>query len=159
MFSKTSIYFLTAVLMLALAANTFASGPKPDAKKVGEGLLCQCGCNIQVSSHCQHGECASHAEMRALVQKEIDDGKDEAAIRADFVNRYGIQVLATPPAAGFYLTVWILPVLGVAVGLAIVIAFVRRWRRPRAETVDEAAAPIDAKAIAAMEEEMKQVTG
>jgi len=144
---------------MILAANSFASASKPDAKKVGEGLLCQCGCNVQVSSHCQHGECSSHAEMRAIIQKEIDDGKDEAAIRADFVNRYGIQVLATPPAAGFYLTVWILPAVGVPLGLAVVIAFVRRWRRPRAETADMPTSPIDPKTIAAMEEEMKQVTG
>jgi cytochrome c-type biogenesis protein CcmH/NrfF len=143
-----------------VAASGFASASKPSAKSVGEGLLCQCGCNTQVSERCQHGDqCPSHKEMRAAIQKEIDDGKDETAILQDFVHQYGIQVLATPPARGFYLTVWILPALCVPLGLVLVIVFVRRWRKPGEESLRPPDDPIDPRAIAAMEEELKRVTG
>jgi cytochrome c-type biogenesis protein CcmH/NrfF len=101
----------------------------------------------------------SHKEMRAAIQKEIDDGKDETAILQDFVRQYGIQVLATPPAKGFYLTVWILPALCVPLGLVLVIVFVRRWRKPGEGALRAPPDPIDPKAIAAMEEEMKRVAG
>ena len=144
---------------MLVAASSFSVTPQLDPKSVGDGLLCQCGCNIQVSKHCQHAECGFHTEMRALIVKEIAEGKDERAIRQDFVHRYGIQVLATPPPQGFYLTVWILPVLCVPLGLALVIVVVRRWRKPRTETGGPPSEPIDPRAITAMEEEMKRVAG
>jgi cytochrome c-type biogenesis protein CcmH/NrfF len=43
--------------------------------------------------------------------------------------RYGVQVLSTPPAHGFNLAVWILPSVGLLVGLGFVVVIVRRWKR------------------------------
>ena len=154
---KSAIGLMAVVLFLA--ASAIGSASQLDPKAVGDGLLCQCGCNIQVSQHCQHAGCSFHTDMRALIVKEIAAGKDELAIRQDFVHLYGIQVLATPPAHGFYLTVWILPALCVPLGLALVIVVVRRWRKPRAEIAGPRSEPIDPRAMAAMEEEMKRVAG
>jgi len=93
--------------------------------------------------------------MEALVLKDIDAGKDEQAILQDFVDRYGVPVLAAPPAKGFDLTAWILPGVGLIVGLVVVIVIVRRMRRPSAETAETPASSIDPKVLAAVEEEMK----
>jgi len=93
--------------------------------------------------------------MEALVMKDIDAGKDEAAILQDFVDRYGVRVLAAPPAKGFDLTAWVLPGVGLIVGLAVVILIVRRMRKPSSEPAEAPAASIDPKLLAAMEEEMK----
>ena len=98
-----------------------------------------------------------------MAQKEIEAGKDEAAIFQDFVLRYGVKVLATPPASGFNLSVWILPVVGVVLGLAVAIVLARRWRRGRGgpDLPPGASANSDPALLAAIEEEMKEsgITG
>jgi len=95
------------------------------------------------------------AQMEALVLKDIDAGKDEQAILKDFVDRYGVGVLAAPPAKGFDLTAWILPGVGLIVGLVAVIVIVRRMRKPSPGAAETPATAIDPKVLAAVEEEMK----
>jgi len=89
--------------------------------------------------------------MRPVIAKEIAEGKDETTILQDLAIRYGVQVLAAPPARGFSLTAWILPGVGLLAGLSFVVAVVRRWRKPRPAP---AKAP-DPKLLAAVEDEMK----
>lgn len=95
--------------------------------------------------------------MENLIRREIAQGKDETAILQDLVLRYGVQVLATPPAKGFNLTAWVLPGLGLIVGLAVVIAVVRKWLKPPAEPPTTPPSSIDPRIMAAMEEEMKKI--
>ena len=95
--------------------------------------------------------------MRALIQKEIAAGKDETAIFQDMTLRYGVKVLAAPPAQGFNLTVWILPILGLMIGLAAVVLFVRHWRKTPGEPPCAPPSTMDPKVMAAVEAEMKKV--
>ncbi len=148
---------LGAILMVALIPEgSAASGSKPTQKSIEGAVTCQCGCNQTVSG-CDHYGCSSREEMRALIQKEIAAGKDETAILQDMTLRYGVKVLAAPPAQGFNLTVWILPILGLMVGLAAVVLIVRRWRNPSAEPAGVPPPSIDPKVVAAVEAEMKKV--
>ncbi|MGO9271894.1 MAG: cytochrome c-type biogenesis protein CcmH [Terriglobia bacterium] len=146
---------LFAVIAL-LASRALGAAPKPTLKSVGQKVYCTCGC-VTTLEHCPHppSECARRAEMEALVLKDIDAGKDEPAILKDFVDRYGVPVLAAPPAKGFDLTAWILPRVGLIVGLVAVIVIVRRMRKPTSEVVETPAQSIDPKVLAAVEEEMK----
>ena len=66
-----------------------------------------------------------------------------------------MQVLTAPPAKGFNLAVWILPGIGLLVGLGIVVVIVRRWKHKPADVPAPSAASLDPKVLAAMEEEMK----
>jgi cytochrome c-type biogenesis protein CcmH/NrfF len=93
--------------------------------------------------------------MRPIIEKEIAEGKDETTILQDLAIRYGVQVLAAPPAKGFSLTAWILPGLGFLAGLSFVVIIVRRWRRPSPVVAAIPAKPLDAKLLKAVEEEMK----
>jgi len=145
-------------LILFGGLTGFATASKPTLKSIGEALICQCSCGQTVYG-CNHFECASRAEMNALIEKEIAAGKDETTILQDFVKQYGVQVLASPPAKGFTLAVWILPGLGLILGLAVLIAFVRRWRKPALQPDQSPPAPIDPKLLEAVEEEMKRIAG
>ena len=147
-----------AILIAALfvVSSTVGAESKPTMKSLGDGLICQCGCNQTVNA-CNHLECSTRSEMTALAQKEIAAGKEETTIFQDFVLHYGVQVLASPPAKGFNLTVWLLPGIGLLAGLALVIAIVRHWRKP-AVAEGPPHAPVDPKLLAAVEEEMKKVT-
>lgn len=145
-----------AAVMLS-AANLAGAGT-PTVKSIGDQVICQCGCT-QTVTECNHFECSTRAEMNAVADKEIKAGKDETTILQDFVKQYGVQVLASPPASGFNLTVWILPGVGLIIGLGVVMLIVRRWRMPSPELGMVPEAPIDPKITAAVEEEMKKVTG
>jgi cytochrome c-type biogenesis protein CcmH/NrfF len=141
--------------MLAVVNSPGAT--KPTVKSIGDGVICQCGCT-QTVTECNHFECATRAQMNAVAEREIKAGKDETTILQDFVKEYGVQVLASPPASGFNLTVWILPGLGLVIGLGVVVLFVRRWRMPTPALAMVPEEAIDPKITAAVEEEMKRVS-
>src|SRR5215831_20939194 len=137
-----------AIVVLSLGSRRAAA--KPTQQAIEGALTCQCGgCNRTVAS-CDHYGCSSRDEIRALVQKEIATGKDETAILQDMTLRYGVQVLATPPAQGFNLTVWILPILGLMIGLAAVMLIVRHWRKPPGELPYAPPSTMDPKVMAAV---------
>jgi cytochrome c-type biogenesis protein CcmH/NrfF len=159
--SKSVGLLVAGGLVLAVLSGGLLPGAgKPSVKAICDGLVCQCGgCNFAVST-CNHEQCSSRDEMRAMAQKEIDAGKDETAILQDFVLRYGVKVLSTPPRGAFNSTVWILPGLAMLVGLAAAILLVRRWRKPPQGPVapgpHEASSKADPLVMAAIEEEMRE---
>ena len=147
---------LVAACLLA-GGTVLADGQtaRTTAESIESGTVCQCGCNQTVSG-CNHEGCGSKAEMQAMAEKEVASGKDSATILQDFVLRYGTKVLSTPPASGFNLTVWILPIVGGVLGLALVLVLVRRWRHVPAAAPAETS-PADAETLAEVEEEMKRL--
>jgi cytochrome c-type biogenesis protein CcmH len=118
--------------------------------------MCLCGC-VTTLNHCPHRDCATVAEIRPIIEKEIAEGKDETTILQDLAIRYGVQVLAAPPTSGFNLAVWILPGVGLIVGLSLVVLIVRRWRKPGPEASGVSAQSLDPRLLAAVEEEMKEL--
>jgi cytochrome c-type biogenesis protein CcmH/NrfF len=127
---------------------------KPTLESIGDQVMCLCGC-VATLNHCPHRDCATVAEIRPIIEKEIAEGKDERAILQDLAIRYGVQVLAAPPARGFSLTAWILPGVGLLAGLSFVVVIARRWRKPTPVAADVPHEPLDPKLLAAVEEEMK----
>ncbi|MGH9328169.1 MAG: cytochrome c-type biogenesis protein [Terriglobia bacterium] len=145
------------LLLFLLAAAPVAQGAaKPTLAEVGNQVYCLCGC-VTTLNHCPHlpSECASRAEMQTLILNDIQQGKEDKAVLADLTGRFGVRVLASPPAKGFDLAVWILPGIGFIIGLAVVLTVVRRWRRKPPGPPQNS--PIDAQAMAAVEEEMSRI--
>jgi cytochrome c-type biogenesis protein CcmH len=67
--------------------------------------------------------------MRAFIRRRIAAGDSDAQIKQRLVAQFGEGVLAAPPAQGFGLVAWLLPVGGsLAVG-AVVLGMLRRWKR------------------------------
>ena len=150
-------FFSFAALAACLLAASVARGDgarKPTLEAIGSEVQCPCGC-VAPLNQCPMLDCAEKAEMRAFIKKEIADGKDETAILQDISIRYGVQALTAPPAKGFNLAVWILPGIGLMVGLGIVIVIVRRWKGKPAMVPVPPSATHDPKVLTAVEEEMK----
>ena len=104
------------VIGLSVASMTRADSPRrPTLESIGDQVMCLCGC-VATLNHCPHHDCATVAEMRPVISQEIAAGKDETTILQDLAIRYGVQVLAAPPARGFSLTAWILPSVGLLAG-------------------------------------------
>ena len=71
-------------------------------------------------------------QMKDLVRFQLDSGWTDSEILGFFVDRYGQGILAAPPAAGFSLLVWLVPVVIFPMGLVSLILFIHFNRRKSA---------------------------
>ena len=80
---------------------------------------------------------ASQAPLAVKFRQEIDrqmrQGRTDDEILNYFAQRYGRQVLETPPSSGLGALVWIVPVLAAAGAVLVLAATFRRWRSEREE--------------------------
>lgn len=129
---RTALRKIAFAALLAAAVVSSASAQQTErAKRLGGKMFCVCGCN-QILTECNHVGCTySHkmlAEMDDLVAR---NESDDLTIQA-FVQEYGPAVLTEPPAKGFNVMMWILPVVAVAAGLLILKIVLSQWRRAEA---------------------------
>jgi len=77
--------------------------------------------------------------VRNTVRQLIGEGKSDQQIQAYLVSRYGAAIVLVPPATGWSLLVWVLPLGGGALAIAILaIVLVRKRRNPIEDPVDAA---------------------
>ena len=124
--------------------------------EVASRLLCQCGHCAYILGSCGMHGCGSRAEMTEKIEKDVASGKDPNTILQDFATQYGIKVLATPPAEGFNLLVWILPVLGGGLGLMAVGRIVSALRKRSAVRPAQPPPKIDSGLLQSVEKELKK---
>jgi cytochrome c-type biogenesis protein CcmH len=84
--------------------------------------------------------------VRATVAQQISQGRTDQQIESYLVDRYGASIELDPPASGWSLLVWLLPLLGGAIAVtALVVVLVRRrgaaGEEPGDMTADAAPAP------------------
>jgi cytochrome c-type biogenesis protein CcmH len=58
-------------------------------------------------------------DMREGILQQVKDGATKEEIIAYWTGVYGERILAAPPKSGFYLSAWILPVVGIVAGVFI----------------------------------------
>ena len=69
--------------------------------------------------------------MKLFIRQRIAAGDSEQEIKDALVTEFGRGVLAEPPAGGFGLLAWILPIAALFVGVVAVGALVWAWSRRR----------------------------
>ena len=118
---------LTVVVLLAtlLLAGTAAAAP-PNAADLEAELVCPvCETTLDQSN-------APIAEqMKAFIRARIAVGDSEQEIKDALVSQFGPNVLAKPPAGGFGLLAWLLPLTAVVAGAIVVGFLIRSWSRRR----------------------------
>jgi cytochrome c-type biogenesis protein CcmH len=70
--------------------------------------------------------------IRSFIRARIAAGDCEGDIKSALVDEFGESVLASPPAKGFNLLAWVLPLAGLAAGAVAVGVAARRWSSARA---------------------------
>ena len=126
-----------ALAALVLAAPALASEERPTLAEIEGEVICPtCETTLDQSSS------PIAARMRVFIRERIAAGDTKSEIKAALVDEFGESVLASPPARGFNLLVWVLPFVGV-VGGGLLLAFAaRRWSGMREpDAADEA--PLD----------------
>jgi cytochrome c-type biogenesis protein CcmH len=113
-----------------------------DYKEVSNRLVCQCGCEDQLSV-CAMQNCGSATPMRAEIRERLQKGESVEAVVNAFVERVGKKVLSAPTMKGFDLTAWIMPFVMLCLGAAAVSWIVVKMVRPAASPVPAPAAAVD----------------
>lgn len=101
-----------------------------DAIKELEGKIrCTCGCNLDVHT-CRTTDftCATSPAMHAQVLRRWEQGQSAEEIVAAFVAEHGEYVLMAPPKEGFNWAGYLMPVVGLMVGVLIIWSFMSRQR-------------------------------
>jgi cytochrome c-type biogenesis protein CcmH/NrfF len=142
------------VLVVLLAAAVFAQQPakKPnvDVRRVGARIACQCGCKDSVAS-CSMLECHFSKPAKARIAEMQTAGTPDTEIVQTFLKEYGQKVYLAPPNAFG----WIVPYATVGIGLVIIWAFIRRYRKPQVMT-DAGPIEIDDPALAKYKDQIER---
>lgn len=137
---RSTFWIKTAEVVLLVAAVGFSMGASSKASRfddLSNQLMCSCGC-VQLLGECDHVGCPSRGQEMADLGAQIDAGKTNQQIMSWFAAKYGMTVLAAPPAKGFDLLAWIAPfaVFGVALlGTILIIRHRGRLHGRRMEPV------------------------
>lgn len=122
-----------ALLALSVCAATLApplaAQGTEKAKAIGKRMMCLCGCN-QILTECNHVGCSTSSEMLRKLDQQVARNEPEDLTIQAFIQEYGQRVLAEPPARGFGLVAWAMPVIATLLGFAVVVLLIRRWQRP-----------------------------
>ena len=119
-----------AAVMLVAALGWAAAAPVDEqtVHEVASQLRCVVCQNLSVAD----SPSETARQMRAIVRERLAAGDSREQVLAYFVEKYGDWILLSPPKSGFTLLVWVVPFVGLGIGLVLVAVVVRRWsRRPQ----------------------------
>jgi cytochrome c-type biogenesis protein CcmH len=129
----------------AAGRSTAAVTARDDAalvQAIEHQIRCTCGCNLDVFT-CRTTDftCTTSPAMHQLVLARLDSGMSEAQVLASFEKQYGEMIFMAPPKRGFNWMAYVMPYVGLAVGLGLVTALARRLIHARAAGAAASEAP------------------
>jgi cytochrome c-type biogenesis protein CcmH len=116
-----------ALVALVLAAPAAASERHPSLGELEGQLMCP----ICEGETLAQSDSPAAQRIKAYVQLRISQGATRSQIKRELVDQWGTRILAAPPRHGFDLLAWLLPIVGVLVGAAVIGVLAWRWSRAR----------------------------
>jgi len=140
-------HYSSLLTLLFFFSSSFAQVEvEPRVFEIADKLRCP----VCVSESVAQSSSATSIEMRNLIRDMLNEGQSEADILGYFQTRYGDWILLTPPRRGYYLVVWLAPIVGGLVILGVVLYYLRHWtRRSRVPVEADAAYLTAARQLAA----------
>jgi cytochrome c-type biogenesis protein CcmH len=119
---------LLAVLALApaLAPAASAATPRASFNELEYEVMCDV-CNVPLNI----AEAPRAEQQRREIKQLIAQGLTKQQIKDELVRRYGPAILANPPASGFSLAAYLVPIAVVVALIAGLLLVLPRWRRRR----------------------------
>ena len=129
---------LLAVAVCAMAVGSSALAGGSTAADLEAELVCPtCKTTLDQS------DAPIARRMKAIIRERLAAGVSADAIKAELVDQFGPAVLAEPPKRGFDLLAWLLPLVGIAVGVVFVAIVAVAWSRQRRGAGGEDEPPLD----------------
>ena len=95
--------------------------------EVAKELACLCGsCPSRPLDECRCGHAGTERER---IAKALEAGQTKDQVIASFVGEFGERIFVTPPARGFNLMAWFMPIFGILIGGYAVRTVLRGWSR------------------------------
>jgi len=119
--------FVPALLVAAVLAAPQAMpalGPalEAEARQIETEVIAPCCWSQQVSVH----QSPAADQMRADIRAMLADGRSHDEVLDTFVAQYGERILAVPPARGYKLSLYVLPVVLLVASALVLGVLVRR---------------------------------
>jgi cytochrome c-type biogenesis protein CcmH len=121
-----NLFFLATLAVAASLAQTASEKPSADVRRVGARLQCQCGCKDSVAT-CSMLECSFSKPAKERVARMQAAGFSDTQIVQAFVRDNGPGIYLAPPSAFG----WVVPYVAILFGLAVIWAFVKKYRKPK----------------------------
>jgi cytochrome c-type biogenesis protein CcmH len=102
-------------------------------------------------------ECHYSLPAREKIAEMQKAGSSDQQIVDSFVQERGLAALAAPPAEGFHLLGWIMPFIAIGLGLAGILLYMNRFRKPMPATSPSDQAIVDEKYRKRIEQEMAEL--
>jgi cytochrome c-type biogenesis protein CcmH len=123
---------LLPILIIGFSGNpVFAQQESPqtptddEVNAIAKELYCPVCENIPLDV-CPTQACA---EWRELIRLKLSEGWNADQIKDYFAEQYGTRVLATPPARGFNILIFIIPAIGILAGIFILIKAFKSFQK------------------------------
>ncbi len=126
-----ALVVVSLVLVLGLTSVTVAQTARDSEAREIAGAL---NCPVCQGRSVADSPAPLAQEMRALIEKKLEQGASRDEILQYFVDRYGEGILRDPPGRGFNLVLWWLPVLGLLVGAGVLARILLSWRTGRSRS-------------------------
>ena len=123
------------VLLLLWPSGLLRADQNDRTHEIGSQLKCMCGGCDQAAGKCYHvggsysGPCDTAKTMLKKIDEHIAEGKSDDQVLQAMIAEYGPLAYVEPPKSGFGLLAWIMPVLYLLGGTALVILVMKRWRK------------------------------
>ncbi len=147
-----SVFFILMMLHATLTVRAQEEQPTDDeVNAIAKKLYCPV-CENTPLDVCGTQACI---DWRTEIRLKLSAGWSEDQIIQYFVDQHGAQVLPEPPAEGFNLLVYILPLVIFLAGILVLVQALRTWRKPVEEestTAQEVGDPY----MSRMEEELRK---
>jgi cytochrome c-type biogenesis protein CcmH/NrfF len=128
------IVFACAALMRP-GATPLQADQTDRTHRIGSKIKCTCnGCD-QAAGKCYHvggsysGPCDTAKTMLKEIDSHIAAGMNDQQVLDAMIKQYGPLAYVEPPKTGFGLVAWLMPILYLLGGLALVVVVMKRWRR------------------------------
>ena len=132
--NRKILRLILLVLLLALLPTAVYAQDEPVTDDEVNAIAKDVYCPVCESTPLDVCPTAACADWRELIRVKLAEGQSREEILEYFARQYGDGVLSNPPRRGASLIVlWILPILGVLVGLLLFSFLLRGMRKPAPE--------------------------
>lgn len=128
---------LGLVLVGALLVGTGDDGGPPTNAERTYALARQVKCPQCAGQSVAESDVVISREIRRDIATRVESGQTDQQILDAYAARYGQEILLEPPTSGSSRVVWLLPVVALLAGLAVVVVVFRRWQATAGVTASE----------------------
>ncbi|GAC1686228.1 MAG: hypothetical protein PVS3B3_07560 [Ktedonobacteraceae bacterium] len=128
-----SLFILIGVVLLIAALwsyMAFIASTHQTLDQHVQSLGAQLKCPVCQGESVADSSSDRAVQIRAIIRQQIQAGQSDQQIIQYFSDRYGEQIVWSPPWWGFSLLAWLVPVVLLLSGLVLILFTLRDWRMP-----------------------------